>query len=224
MGPPSNISLSESVTPSAVQHVTTQSSHHFIGPENTSRSFIGPENKQTTPQTTVGPSHFYPSQDRLSSSPHLPLTKDLEIRHDGEPTPVRHQTHVQVTELPFYHSTAFTTETGQQGQARQYHQIERGPPRQRQNNRRADTANMENGHSYFKLSSPSPSPAPSVTNIKVDFTQRELRKNYAQKIKEKREKKLSIFNVIKDNDENIQEYEDYENLIKQGTMTEFLKL
>ena len=83
---------------------------------------------------------------------------------------------------------------------------------------------MENGHSYFKLSSPSPSPAPSVTNIKVDFTQRELRKNYAQKIKEKREKKLSIFNVIKDNDENIQEYEDYENLIKQGTMTEFLKL
>ena len=63
-----------------------------------------------------------------------------------------------------------------------------------------------------------------MTNIKVDFTQRELRKNYAQKIKEKREKKLSIFNVIKDNDENIQEYEDYENLIKQGTMTEFLKL
>merc|ERR1711972_905382 len=43
--------------------------------------------------------------------PHLPLTKDLDIRHDGDPRPNpihRRQTHVQMTELPFYHSTVFT--------------------------------------------------------------------------------------------------------------------
>ena len=44
--------------------------------------------------------------------PHLPLTKDLDIRHDGDPSPnpiQRRQTHLSVTELPFYHSTVFTT-------------------------------------------------------------------------------------------------------------------
>ena len=225
---------SENVS-SPVQHVTTQASHHFIGPENTDRVFIGPETRPTTtPSPSYGPtprpgySHSYPGsahsagEDRLGGGgvrgPHLPLTAHLEIRHDGEPTPVKQQTHVQVSQLPFFHSTAFTRE-------KQYHVIDRQhpPPTQRPNNRRTKefSVNLENGHSYFKIGSP------SENKIKVDFTQRELNKNFApvKKEKEREMKKVSIFNLVK-KDENIADadYEDYDHLIKQGTMTEFLKL
>ena len=132
---------------------------------------------------------------------------------------MRQQTHVQVTELPFYHSTAFTRE-------KQYHVIDRQqrpPVTQRPNNRRTKeySVNLENGHSYFKIGSP------SENKIKVDFTQRELSRNLVpmKKEKEREMKKISIFNLVK-KDETIDdaEYEDYDNLIKQGTMTEFLKL
>ena len=96
------------------------------------------------------------------------------------------------------------------------------------------SVSLENGHSYFKIGSP------SEGNIKVvrkenGFTQRELRKiNENNREGERRvsepepEPAANYTHFDKDNDSdyrgNDDQYDDYESLIRQGTMTEFLKL
>ena len=165
--------------------------------------------------------------------PHLPLTKDLDIRHDGEPSPdpvLRRQTLVSSTELPFYHSTVFTTEAPElesyyhQGVERQYRVIERAhrehhqPMIGPQNREQSEGASLENGHSNNKIGSP------SEGNIKVvkkenGFTQRELRQINENNVLGVKRSESSPGHREDD------EYgDDYENLIKAGTITEFLKL
>ena len=141
---------------------------------------------------------------------------------------------MSVTELPFYHSTVFTTEMpsarelelenyNHQGVERQYHVIERAhrehtqPMIGPQNRVAGDGVSPENEHSYNKIGSP------SEGNIKVvkkenGFTQRELRQINENNV-------LGARSEPSPGHREDDEYgDDYENLIQAGTITEFLKL
>ena len=146
-----------------------------------------------------------------------------------------------MTELPFYHSTVFTqpNPTAQakideeenletyfhEGYEKQYKVINRNNKKKNfplsSHPNKEYSVSLENGHSFIKFG------APTEGNIEVvkkenGLTQRELRKinvyNGEQRTMDWQDQNNQFDEEIYD------QYDDYDRLIKQGTITEFLKI
>merc|ERR1711874_75429 len=172
---------------------------------------------------------------------HLPLTKSLQIKHDGDPEPlpaIKRQipssyekpAPTQMSSSPFYHSTPPpAVHTYNEHPSRNYpEKRDEATQAHRRHSNNEYSVNLENGHSYFKLGSPS--------NGNIDVV--------AQKPEEKVAEPRALFGSNprppydseprqrNEGSENMDYYTDShdeydpesEHLIQLGTITEFLKL